>query len=737
MNYLLVPAWVFHALQYAAVPLALAAGALLAIGFFSARRGWEPRCRRCAHDLRSADPTKGACPECGADLARIGAVQAGRRRTRPIVAGAGFALLGLTALTAWKLDAAGARMLRGSLVASMPTQTLVDALFEGGDQQPLILSALQQRVGANGATRVLPSGELLDAILRAADRCEEPGRRPLSVVLQSDVRNLLGRLDQAETNALVDRAVQELVESDGTKMSRYLVALALESQGRDDAGLWEKITDKLNATPEGRRVTALRPTTDGQVVAGAVEQITLKPPLPTKNPRFTMGVKDENALTFVFGEATLESIDGAPRRSLALVPKPRVGISNRDDPSCELLIDAPPGAYRLKLTGVMARSVLLPRVASVFDAPPPVSVEDAMKLEGSLAFDGSCEMTVVAQSPPVRRFSNEDHLVERAAKSLASCRISRQNGSASIDIDALLGTRQIRSNVKEEPAPAMALQFSARQGGKTWRLGELTASGGGYSSGIGSLPREIVLSEPFELIAEPLTAANAGSSGATMRRTSGRRGGTGASVETTYVWATYALKFADATKAPEVVITPMPLVTTTATARSDDATRKLVEGWASALGNGAGQFSSMLRRGGREPIARTIDLNSGAKYRSSGEGEEAVLDLAFAWDKGLYFSGWFELWSGDRLAMSVEPYFGSPAGGTAPPSLTPVFPVANDSVLIVRYRPDERVGIADASGPFAYVSAPFELRFASSASAAELVWLDRAPTSVPEEGKTP
>ena len=76
-----------------------------------------------------------------------------------------------------------------------------------------------------------------------------------------------------------------------------------------------------------------------------------------------MGVKDENALTFVFGEATLESIDGATRRSLALVPKPRVGISNRDDPSCELLIDAPPGTYRLRLTGVMARSVLSPSMS--------------------------------------------------------------------------------------------------------------------------------------------------------------------------------------------------------------------------------------------------------------------------------------------------------------------------------------------------------------------------------------
>ena len=247
----------------------------------------------------------------------------------------------------------------------------------------------------------------------------------------------------------------------------------------------------------------------------------------------------------------------------------------------------------------------------------------------------------------------------------------------------------------------------------------------------------MVLSEPFELIAEPLTATNAGSSGAMMRRTSGRRGETAASLETTFVWATYTLKYADATKPPEVEITPMQLVTTIATARSDDATRRLVEGWAAALSNGSGNFSAMLRRGGREPIARTIDLNSGAKYRTSGEGEEAVLDLAFAWEKELYLSGWFELWSGDRLAMAVEPYFGSPARGPALPSLTPVFPVANDSVLVVRYRPDERVGIADASGPFAFVSAPFELRFASSASAAELVWLDRAPTSVPEEGTTP
>ena len=52
MNLLALPSWLLWPLAHLAAVLALVAGALLALGFFSARRGWEPRCRRCAHDLR-------------------------------------------------------------------------------------------------------------------------------------------------------------------------------------------------------------------------------------------------------------------------------------------------------------------------------------------------------------------------------------------------------------------------------------------------------------------------------------------------------------------------------------------------------------------------------------------------------------------------------------------------------------------------------------------------------------
>ena len=41
MNYLLVPAWLFEALQYTSLALGLGAGALLALGLAGARRGWD------------------------------------------------------------------------------------------------------------------------------------------------------------------------------------------------------------------------------------------------------------------------------------------------------------------------------------------------------------------------------------------------------------------------------------------------------------------------------------------------------------------------------------------------------------------------------------------------------------------------------------------------------------------------------------------------------------------------
>ncbi len=724
MNYLLVPAWVFDALQYAAVPLALGAGALLAIAFFSTRRGWEPRCRRCAHDLRSADPATGACPECGATLSKLGAVQTGRRRVRPVVAIAGFTLLALTVLAAWKLDAAGTRVLRAKLIASMPAQTLVDSLFEGGSmQEPAHAALIQKRVLVWNTQRVLPTGELLELVLHAADRCDEPGRRPLSAVLQSDLRLIFVQLDDAEISTLVDRAVDELIASNGSKTTRYQLAMTTGKIG-------DQIIDKLNATPEGRRVLAMRPTVSGELTAGALETITLRQALVRSSRRAGDSRAAERALSFICSEAMLESPDGSERRALAVAARQRLTSLDRNEPNCDLLIDAPPGKYRLTVKGALAKTMLLPRAANLLEGTPTVTVDDALKLEGSSPFEGSCEVVVAPPLPDARLFANDADIVERASRALARCRLAVRGGSATIDLGSLTDRSE-----GDERAPAMTMLFTARQGERAWRLGTFFTAGRGYSASIGPLPSEMVLTEPFELVAEPITASHSQGSRVSVRRSGGQRGGAQGDGPA-FVWATFTLKFENAAKPPQVAVTHMPLTPSTGTPRADGAARRAVAAWAASLGTAAGPANPMTRRGDQTPASRTINLGAGMKYSTEIDGT-TIPDREFEWPKQLYLAGWIELWSGDRIAAEVQPFFGSMATVVSMPSLTPMFPVADDAMLVVRYRPDARVGAADGSGPFAFVSVPFELRFASKSASAELAWLDGAPSSRAEERKTP
>lgn len=736
MNFLLIPAWVFEALQYAAVPLALAAGALLAIAFLTARRGWEPRCRRCAHDLRSVKPSVGACPECGADLSKPDAVRTGRRRVRPVVATLGFALLALTAGAAWKLNAAGTRVLRGRLVSSMPLQSLVDALFEGGETGMLAQGALVQNGVLSVKTpRDLESGALLDAVLHAADRCEETGRRPLAVVLQSDARALLGKLDNAEIDTLVAIAADELVASGGMKMSRYQIALAIQRPTGEPTGLWNRIIDRLNATAEGRRVLAPQLATDGELSSGAAELISLMQPLRPKAGALSGGMTGESTVTFVCGEALLESADGSVRRPLAVLPRQRRAGAGSNDPTCELLIDAPPGKYRLTAKGALAKTVLLPRADSSFEAPPAISVEDALKLEGSTPYDGSCEVVVRAPTVDARRFVNDEDTITRATRLLSGCKIETRSGRASVALDSITGVLRARRSQSDEIPPPLSLHFSARQGEKTWRLGSFTSSDAGYSGGMGSLSEELVLSEPFELIAVPLTAANANGSRASARSTGSRS--ERSEDAATYPWATFTLKFESATKQPTVEVTNMPFGPSTGTGRDDDATRRAIAAWVASIPATKQDHFATSEPDAQPPQARTVRLNAGTRFRKGEDGRTLIPYLDFDWPAELHFAGWFELWSGDRLAAPARPVFGALAADFSLPSMTPVFPVADDAMLVVRFQPDARVGSADGSGPFAFVSAPFEVRFASLTAAPELVWLDGAPASGVEERKTP
>ena len=67
---------------------------LVILGLVGRRAGDEPRCRRCAFDLSGQpEPSTGACPECGADLACARAARRGLRKRRWLVFALGLVCL--------------------------------------------------------------------------------------------------------------------------------------------------------------------------------------------------------------------------------------------------------------------------------------------------------------------------------------------------------------------------------------------------------------------------------------------------------------------------------------------------------------------------------------------------------------------------------------------------------------------------------------------------------------------
>ena len=88
--------------------------AMLVLGFRGQPIFSSPRCAKCGYDLRnvqfmSSDAAVGNCPECGNELARVGAVSFGRWQQQPKRIVWGVALLVLP----WVLAGGAFHLVRG------------------------------------------------------------------------------------------------------------------------------------------------------------------------------------------------------------------------------------------------------------------------------------------------------------------------------------------------------------------------------------------------------------------------------------------------------------------------------------------------------------------------------------------------------------------------------------------------------------------------------------------------
>ena len=438
MNWLSIPYGFWIALTYSGVAITFVAGVLVARAVRGKPSGWQPSCRRCGHDLRGVDPDKGACPECGADLARQGSVLTGRPvRCRRSIVAAGVACVAAVAAL-WFLSPPRVLAVRNQLVSSMPVVHLVDVVIWGGasmEDRDTAGFALRSRLGprVGGVARTLPTGELLDAILAAIARCDEPGRAPLTALFESyELATLLDELDDGEAARLVDLAVAEVIASKGAKTDLVRCAAALEvDPAKGGLSPLVQIMEALRATPEGRAALEPQLVVAGTYAYGQEIDLSIRGPLDgvqqVRRPRDADSV---DALILEFAEATPE---GAPADVVPLRLRESAGqdIWMRDGESAQPIViaDLPVGKHRLRVKGVIAPRTLLPaRDPSRNQRGYGIALEDAAKLEGARPFEKVVSIEIV---PPAREVEPLERVVESAAveASIAWLKASRMQPS--------------------------------------------------------------------------------------------------------------------------------------------------------------------------------------------------------------------------------------------------------------------------------------------------------------------
>jgi len=723
MNYLSVPTWLFTGLGYLGPILAACGGGLLAVAILTSRRGWEPRCRRCTHDLRSADPEAKRCPECGADLSVRGAVSTGRRQIRPVLALTALLVLSCAALAAWRLNPSEMPRIRATVIGWSPLPALIDAVFEGGADAELAEAILVGRLGtidssASSAPREIPSGELLDAVLASADRCEEAGRRPLAAVLQSTAVNVIGRLDAAEEQRLLELATAQLIASEGRLTDRLRLALAAGWPEFDGATNREKITQLLASSPEGRRLLELQPGFATPLVSGSIGSLTFQSMfdvIAPVSPRV-----QRQARTFILGEAMLETDAGVPVRRL---PNARDRMFSRRESSglgVGLLIDAPPGRHRLRISGAVVSTVLLPRVDSSSTVVPMITMDEALKLESAMRVECVGTIEVVPRLYSGIEYTTDAELMARVADMLGTARFA-DDGDREVSFHEAL-RRLVGSSTGNTVEPRVRSTVRVEQDGKSELLGGL--SGDQYTAGEypRDIPSTIDLAKPFAVVLSPNSPTNRTATQALHRWNPNHQPVTAARPT---VFASFVLRFQNARAAPVVEIVPATLDPAVARKRDDDATRTAVMAWAAWLSPRLASEPG-TRSGGKEAGRSRpwISLDGDGKIRFGADGQPTGPSVN-PWPADLKLCGWIELRAGDRLVAPIVHAFGSLQNSFGNSLPVPLVDVGPTEALTVRYVPEEAARSSNGGGPFDYLSVPFELRYATNDSTPTLVWLDK------------
>ncbi len=716
MNWLAVPPVVWMALPYAGGVMLFSAGLLAAWALRGASVGWHPICRRCSHDLRALDPSDAACPECGANLARPGAVRTGERaRRRGAVIAAWVATAVAVAAFVW-LTPARTEQLRARLIASMRLERLVDVVVAGSDESPhvrLAERALEAQLGSVGGHRVpggkrsVPSGELLDAFLKAFARCDEPGRAPRAAVPLGPARKVLGNLDGGERERLIALAADELIASAGARGDLARCVAAIDwNRGDAESRSLARLEERLRSTAEGRAVLAPHLMGSSSAPSGGLISLDLRSPFDDllRNGASAPDAPLADALFIERAEA-VPADAAAGERAILLNPHPTVrGHSRREGmPPPSLLADLPPGSYAIRVRGVIAPQALVPMRNTVRDVPfTDMTAAEAAALEGAHPIDQTLSVEILPMPDPAAPFLRvrDDEVVRAFAEWLGAARISASQSGNLLRFEH--GGARGRGAA---PPHGGHFRVVAKQDGASHHLGQVSIGGGqfGYLNwSTVSWPSEIVMNRPMEVVLEPSPLRNQG-----MWVFEG--------VQRSGVWARFTLAFSNSTASPSVLSETLPETPVVATALKGEEARAMLH-------------ESVLRANSTEWLReRSLDSSPDGLIFRFAALTDPVVDREQAAALGpILLSGIFELRSEGSL---LAPTRASVTVGThgwiikfdLTPSVAKVFPHT------LRFTPNPGMARAEIPISFRYMAAPFELRFTDPLQPPELVWVEQLP----------
>ena len=711
MNWLSIPYAFWIALTYVGVALTFVAGLLAARAVRGTPAGWQPTCRRCGHDLRGVEPGKAGCPECGADLMLRGAVRTGRhvRSAGSVAAAATTLVLALAAL--WFLSPSKVLALRAACISSMKVEGLVDVVVWGGsrpDDRDLAASALWSRLGPNvgGLVRTIPSGELLDALLAAFARCDEPGRVPLAALLSAHhAATLLNELDEAERLRLVELATEEIIASKGQKidLARCVAAIDVWPPGGGQTPLVQ-LAESLRATEAGREAISPKLIVKGATEAGGEIALEVVGPLDQLfTTRMSRGSGPRDVLVLESAEAVPENgEDKAEPRRLRETGGPSTWRGDESEQPA-LIADLAPGRYLLRVTGVLAPRTLLPRSEPFRSARGNLTIDDAAKLEGARPYDDMVSIEVRPPNPsgdPIERLA-DPVILEPFEIWMKGARI--QTGDMMLELGEA-------PSIKLESGRDLGYAFSltVRQDGAPAPFGSIAGSKGGRGTNGSQLPSSIDTKRPFEIVLAPdLTTETARDQ---FRNVS----------NLALFWARCTLRFESANRAPAVVCEPLPLDPIASSVVPRDEARELVARVATSIGESAAQFRGWSRLGRwRASSDFTIGF-SVAPVTSTAKDTDTGTPVANA--PVTMLSGAFELLLDGNLAAPVQHEVWVLDGNRQQFSMLLAHGLETGAPYTLRYRPDASIAQSKMASSIRTIEEPFELRFTDASKPPEVVW---------------